>query len=221
MAKEVSGHEVVVRCNERPNTVPRLGYFARNKRENRRAKRSVVRSESSEARSQRQQMEESNLKGLKNQCAILIGNVDKDLGPLTVVNFLHKHTKMSPRVFIFPSFSWELYTKAAIVLDSKKDFRKLCEFLDNDNHIITSSIGRPWVIMEKLAGQKEIKASLGTLLPVSKSKNQNCLTNNHLKVVPSGSQEFKIAADLRELFLEFINHQKQLYRKLALEEGKV
>ncbi|RYR06454.1 hypothetical protein Ahy_B05g073790 [Arachis hypogaea] len=168
MAKEVFGREIVVSCNERPTTVPRLGYFERNKKEKRRAKRSVVKSDSSEVRRRRQRMGESDLEGLKNQCAILIGNVEKELGPLAVANFLHAHIEMSPRVFIFPSCSSEIYTKAAIVLDTEKDFQKLCEFLDNHNHIITSSTGRPWVIMEKLVGLKKIKASLGTLLPESK-----------------------------------------------------
>lgn len=87
-------------------------------------------------------MEESDLEGIKNQCVILIGNLDKELSPSTITEFLHRHAPVSPQVFIFPSLSSEIYTRGAIVLDSEKDFQKLCEFLDNPNHIITSSTGR-------------------------------------------------------------------------------
>ena len=45
--------------------------------------------------------------------------------------------------------------------------------------------------------------------------------SDSLKVVYSGTQEFKIASDMRDLFLEFFNHQERLHKKLALEERRV
>ncbi|CAJ1977976.1 unnamed protein product [Sphenostylis stenocarpa] len=105
----------------------------------------------------------------------------------------------------------------------KAKFQEMCGFLNNPSCIITSSSGRPWVIHEKLVGLKKIEASIGTLMHISKSisqKGKNGASNN-LKVVHSGTQEFKIASDLRDLFLEFTNHQKRLHKRLALEEGRV
>ncbi|RZC02487.1 hypothetical protein D0Y65_017568, partial [Glycine soja] len=46
-------------------------------------------------------------------------------------------------------------------------------------------------------------------------------TSNNLKVVHSGTKEFKIASNKRDLFLGFSEHQEQLRKKLALEEGRI
>ena len=42
-----------------------------------------------------------------------------------------------------------------------------------------------------------------------------------MKVVHSGTKEFKIASNMRDLFLGFSEHQQRLRKKLALEEGKI
>ena len=46
-------------------------------------------------------------------------------------------------------------------------------------------------------------------------------TSNNLKVLHSGTQEFKRATEMRDLFLEFISHYARLHSRLALEEGRV
>ncbi|KAH1192994.1 hypothetical protein GmHk_19G054125 [Glycine max] len=46
-------------------------------------------------------------------------------------------------------------------------------------------------------------------------------TINNLKVVHSGTKEFKIASNKRDLFLGFSEHQERLRKKLALEEGRI
>jgi len=46
-------------------------------------------------------------------------------------------------------------------------------------------------------------------------------TSNNLKVVHSGTKEFKIASNKRDLFLGFSEHQEGLRKKLALEEGSI
>ncbi|KAF2292462.1 hypothetical protein GH714_023082 [Hevea brasiliensis] len=45
--------------------------------------------------------------------------------------------------------------------------------------------------------------------------------SNDLKVVYSGSEEYRIAKQLRDLFMEFSEHQQQLHKRLALEEQKI
>ncbi|KAH1265787.1 hypothetical protein GmHk_01G001424 [Glycine max] len=45
--------------------------------------------------------------------------------------------------------------------------------------------------------------------------------SNNLKVVHSGTKEFKIASNKRDLFLGFSEHQEHLRKKLALEEGRI
>ncbi|KAL5153336.1 hypothetical protein HKD37_19G052914 [Glycine soja] len=46
-------------------------------------------------------------------------------------------------------------------------------------------------------------------------------TSNNLKVVYSGTKEFKIASNKRDLFLGFSEHQERLRKKFALEEGRI
>ncbi|KAH1229123.1 hypothetical protein GmHk_10G028955 [Glycine max] len=45
--------------------------------------------------------------------------------------------------------------------------------------------------------------------------------SNNLKVVHSGTKEFKIASNKRDLFLGFSEHQERLRKKLTLEEGRI
>ena len=80
---------------------------------------------------------------------ILIGNVDKTLSPPTIAEFLHSQTEVLPAVYIYPCLSVEIFTRGAIVMDCEKDFQKLCDFLDNPNHIIMSSTGRyeVWLVI--------------------------------------------------------------------------
>ncbi|KAH1210426.1 hypothetical protein GmHk_15G044739 [Glycine max] len=158
-----------------------------------------------------------------NVCMILIANIDRVLCPSAITEILHRHTSVSASVFIFLNLSLEVYTWGAIVLDSEKEFQELCDFLNNPNCIVTSSTGRPWVILEKPVGLKNIKASIGRLVHVTKNILQKGKsgTSNNLKVVHSRTQEFKIASDMRDLFLEFFNHQERLHKRLALEERRI
>jgi len=87
-------------------------------------------------------MEDKELEGKRNVCMILIGNVDKELCPSTTVEFLYKHTQVSASIFIFPSLSFEINTRGVIMSHTEQDFQKLCDFLTDQNYIITSSTGR-------------------------------------------------------------------------------
>ena len=42
-----------------------------------------------------------------------------------------------------------------------------------------------------------------------------------MKVVHSGTKEFKIGSNKRDLFLGFSEHQERLRKKLALEDGRI
>lgn len=53
------------------------------------------------------------------------------------------------------------------------------------------------------------------------SQDERSRTSNNLKLVQSGTQEFQISSAMRDLFLEFSDHQVRLHKKLALMEGSV
>lgn len=73
---------------------------------------------------------------------LLIDNLDKNLSPSTIVEFIHTHTSLSVQACVFPSMSSEMYTQGAIVLNCRKNLEKLSKFLDCQNHIIMSKRGR-------------------------------------------------------------------------------
>ncbi|PNY07132.1 hypothetical protein L195_g003617 [Trifolium pratense] len=224
-----SGQEIVPYChkgieaeNHKGIAKKKMGYFERMQcSPNRRAKRSVVRASPEVSLAER--IEDMELEGKRNVCMMLIGNLDRELCPSTAIEFLYQHTLVTASVFIFPSLSTDTFTRGAIMLHNEKDLEKLGDFLENPNHMITSSAGRPWVVIEKQVGLENIKASIGTLLPepedaLHDGKNRK---SNNLKIVYSGTQEFKRADAMRELYLEFAEHQVRMHKSLASEEGSI
>uniref|UniRef100_A0A5B7AJB6 SAWADEE domain-containing protein n=1 Tax=Davidia involucrata TaxID=16924 RepID=A0A5B7AJB6_DAVIN len=152
---------------------------------------------------------------------LLIENLEKDLSASSMMEFIHKQTSISPQAYIFPSLSSESYTRGAIVLDCKKKLKKIYEFLNNPDRIIMSSRGRPWVITEKLLRCGTFKTPLGSLMPESQYKFQNRNIDGELKVVYLGTEEYRTAKRLRDLFMDFVDHQQRLHKRLAMEEKKI
>lgn len=84
-------------------------------------------------------MQDTDLGGVGNHYVILLENLDKGLSALSVAEFIHRETSISPQVYVFPNLTSEPSTQGALVLDCEKKFRKLSDFLDDPNHIIMSS----------------------------------------------------------------------------------
>lgn len=84
-------------------------------------------------------MQDTDLGRVGSQYVILLENLDKGLSPLSVTEFIHRETSISPQVYVFPNLTSEPSTQGALVLDCEKKFQKLSDFLDNSNHIIMSS----------------------------------------------------------------------------------
>ncbi|KAK9285816.1 hypothetical protein L1049_025017 [Liquidambar formosana] len=157
------------------------------------------------------------------QHIVLIENLERDLSPLTIVEFIHKQTNISTQAYVFPSLSSERYTRGTIVLDCNEKLAKLYKFLENPDHVIISSRGRPWVITDKLPRCDSFRMSIGLLMRKSQNKlsNYNIGIRDEVKVALSGTEEYRTAKRLRDLFMDFADHQKGLHKKLALEERKI
>lgn len=54
-----------------------------------------------------------------------------------------------------------------------------------------------------------------------KLQKNNAGIRHELKVVCSGTEEYRRAKELRDLFMEFSCHQERLFKRLALEERKI
>ncbi|TXG55557.1 hypothetical protein EZV62_020813 [Acer yangbiense] len=83
---------------------------------------------------------------------------------------------------------------------------------------------RPWVVAKNFSRHDIFRASsIGTPMFASQRKLQyvNCGKGDELKVVRSGTEEYKTAKELRDLLVEFTGHQERLHKSLAFEERKI
>ncbi|WRX10065.1 SET domain - like 7 [Theobroma cacao] len=176
--------------------------------------------------------QDTDIGGDKKYHMILVQNLEKELSSSTVLEFIHKQTSIASQVYIFPSLPWELYTNGVIVLDCRKDLEQLFGFLDNPNHFVVSSNGRvvlrsslhttacrPWVAAEKMSMNDHWTVMLESPKKLRNRSGGGFI--NALKLVCFGSEEYKRAKELRDLFLQFIAHQQGLYKKLCMEERSI
>ncbi|XP_048434216.1 uncharacterized protein LOC125474470 isoform X2 [Pyrus x bretschneideri] len=171
-----------------------------------------------------------------------IENLEKGLSPLKIVEFIHQQLSISCQAFVSPSLSSEWYTRGIILLDSRKSFDKLSDFLESPDHIIISSRGRllvwwrslfqasnialhirPWVMTEKRRAHDRLRGSIVNSMLISQKLLERRRTNtcNELKVVSSGTEEYMRGKLLQDLFCEYSNQQRRLHQKLLVEEGKI
>ncbi|TYH44064.1 hypothetical protein ES332_D11G168400v1 [Gossypium tomentosum] len=163
--------------------------------------------------------QDTDVGGDKRLYVILVQNLEKDLSSSAVSKFIHEQTSIATQVYIFPSLPWEPYTNGVIMMDCKKDVEQLFGFLQCPNQFTVSSNGRPLVATEKLSLNDH-----WTLMLKSPNKLLNRREggfSSELKVVCSGTEEYKKAKELRDLFLQFTDHQKRLYKKLCTEETSI
>lgn len=165
--------------------------------------------------------QDADLGGADNY-SILIENLEKDLSPSTITEFIHQQTSIVSQSYVFPSSSKESYARGAIVLNTHKDLQVLCKFFNNPGHIIISSRGRPWVVARNV-WRHDISAPTGTCMLKSQKKLQNgsAGSSHELKLAYSGTEEFKKAKLLRDLHMEFTFHLDRLHERLATEEKKI
>ncbi|KAH7859970.1 hypothetical protein Vadar_007671 [Vaccinium darrowii] len=83
---------------------------------------------------------------------------------------------------------------------------------------VESIIGWPWVITENLLRCGTFRTAVGSLMPISQRKFKNRSTDDELKVDLRGGKEYNVAKCMRDLFMEFIEYQQRLHKRLALEE---
>ncbi|KAK0588491.1 hypothetical protein LWI29_001620 [Acer saccharum] len=168
--------------------------------------------------------EDADFGGVGNYYTILLENVEKELSPSTIIEFIHRQTSITAQAYVLPSLSSEHYTRSVIVLDFQKDLEDLCGFLNNPDHFIVSSKGRLWVVAKNFSRHDIFRASsIETPMFASQRKLQyvNCGKGDELKVVRSGTEEYKTAKELRDLLVEFSSHQERLHKSLAFEERKI
>ncbi|TYK31453.1 uncharacterized protein E5676_scaffold455G007670 [Cucumis melo var. makuwa] len=209
----------------------RLSFFERMDQETRRAKRSSGDVEpwedqlSLSSRKREVIEQDTDIGGMKYQYMILLENLDKGLAPLKLAKFLYEETLILPRVYIFPSLTFELYARGAVVMNCRKNLKRLYDFLDSPDHVILSSQGRPLVVTGKIARHETFGTlAAGAMVLDSENKfgnEKDGRASCELKVVKVGTDEYLTAKHMKELFVEFLCHQRGLQQRLAMEESKI
>ncbi|KAK0588728.1 hypothetical protein LWI29_004704 [Acer saccharum] len=141
--------------------------------------------------------EDADFGGVGNYYTILLENVEKELSPSTIIEFIHRQTSITAQAYVLPSLSSECYTRSVIV---------------------------PCVVAKNFSRHDIFRASsIGTPMFASQRKLQyvNCGKGDELKVVWSRTEEYKTAKELRDLLVEFTDHQERLQKSLAFEERKI
>jgi hypothetical protein len=153
----------------------------------------------------------SSIKETGNQYFMVIENVEKDISPSLIIEFIKKNTRVSANACVCPSLFFESYARVAVFSDSKEEIDKIFKFLSSSDHIIMSSKGRPWLIYEEKAGRGTILSSFASSIPETQEHE---MYESVLKVVKRGEAEFKTGEHLKNLVMEFLEHQRELYASL-------
>ncbi|KAL4555349.1 hypothetical protein LXL04_037967 [Taraxacum kok-saghyz] len=148
---------------------------------------------------------------------IILENLEKNLSPVIMTEFIHEQTSITTSAFVFPSLSTETYARGAVIVDTRQKLKMIHEFITNPNHFIVSKLtGRPWVIGEDVFRDGAFNINLHMLQPKSENKN----IGGKLKLVRLGTEEYERAKKSKDLYMEFRNHVNGLVKRLDMEEKK-
>ncbi|KAM7270264.1 hypothetical protein ACFE04_029478 [Oxalis oulophora] len=146
---------------------------------------------------------------------VFVDNLEKDLSPAIIMDFINKQTGVTCEVCIFPSLSTETFARCSITLDCATNFDAVYKLLENPNHIIISSKGKPWVVVDKKTEHKIYELKFRSLMLPNQINNDSG-TVDKLKIVYSGSEEYEKAEELKEFFKHYIHRKQEFEKKLAV-----
>lgn len=81
----------------------------------------------------------------RQQYQIIIENMEKDLGSLTIVQFIYEQIHLTPEVYIVPSFLTHFHPSGIVIVNGREELKKLSSFLSNPDHMIISPRGRYFI----------------------------------------------------------------------------
>ncbi|KAL4555346.1 hypothetical protein LXL04_037964 [Taraxacum kok-saghyz] len=148
---------------------------------------------------------------------IILENLEKNLSPVLMSEFIHEQTSITAEAHVFLSFSTETYARGAIVVNSRLKLKRIYEFINNPNHFIVSSSGRPWVIAEDMLRTGTLNINLQSLHPRYENRN----TWSKLMIVRLGTEEYTKAKNLKNIYMEFRDHLNGLVERLDMEEKNI
>lgn len=152
---------------------------------------------------------------------LIVDNLKSDLSPSSIRHFIRTHTSVSAEAYVFPRQSSVPYACAAIVSDSKTQLEAVYNFLLNPEHLIVSSNGRPWVLIEQGLRHGPFQTTCGRLATENQDESWMGDASCALKIVQSGTEEYRKAMEVKSLFMEFVAHEQKMYDRLAMQESRI
>ncbi|CAN1177443.1 hypothetical protein LINPERHAP2_LOCUS33102 [Linum perenne] len=149
--------------------------------------------------------------------ALLIDNMEEGISPSTLEQFIKDQISVLVEAHALESLFHEKRIRAVILVNSEHKYQQLCSFLDSPAHFVTSWTGRPLVVTDKNLGFSQSNYAQRKWQHTSDEIEEE----RGLKVVRSGSDAYRRAMELRELFIEFKEHQNTMYGTLSKEEAKI
>ncbi|CAN1330895.1 hypothetical protein LINPERPRIM_LOCUS35136 [Linum perenne] len=152
--------------------------------------------------------------------ALLIDNMEEGISPSTLEQFIKDQISVLVEAHALESLFHEKRIRAVILVNSEHKYQQLCSFLDSPAHFCSF---RPLVVTDKNLGFSQSNYAQVLLHWQRKWQHTSDEIEEEggLKVVRSGSDAYRRAMELRELFIEFKEHQNTMYGTLSKEEAKI
>ncbi|CAN1781304.1 hypothetical protein LINPERHAP1_LOCUS15395 [Linum perenne] len=151
--------------------------------------------------------------------AILIENMEIGISPSTLEQFIKEQISVLVETHALGSLFHETSTRAVIVVKSEQEYQQLCNFLDSPAHFVTCWTGRPLVVTDKSLGRSQ--TNYGQSKWQHRRYDREEEDGHGIKLVRSGSDAYRRAEKLRELFMDFKEHQKVMYKSLSEIEDEI
>ncbi|XP_057857088.2 uncharacterized protein LOC131066363 isoform X1 [Cryptomeria japonica] len=144
---------------------------------------------------------------------ILLENLDKDVNPSDVLSIIQQAGVDFVKVYVSPPQGFQNFTRGIVCFEDQENFQRVSAYLQNENIIVTSSNGRPWVVID--AGNGLSEGSFGGFTTGPKCYE---VSSNKVQICRRGTPEYESAKKLRDKFLEWWEHVKLLHQALANKE---
>lgn len=73
---------------------------------------------------------------------VYVENLEIDILPENIVDFLYKHTSVLSQAVVFPLYCTTFFTRVVISTITMDEIMKIIKFIHNPSHIIVSTRGR-------------------------------------------------------------------------------
>ncbi|KAH9329766.1 hypothetical protein KI387_001874, partial [Taxus chinensis] len=140
---------------------------------------------------------------------LVLDNLEKDVSPFDVKDAISSMGCSVLHVYILPTLKLEHFTRGFVWFQDRASLMKALSYLQDDNLFVTSSNGRPWVVLHIDGVFEGIFEGFNIEPKYSSSR---------ISFVYKGTEDFEKAKKRKNIFLEFKEQLTLLHKRLEFEE---